>query len=700
MQRLLLALTALFVLALPSCRGTAQPVMPVNALKILVAKEGLHRVTSHELSAAGFSLSAPDVQTIQLTENRRAVPFVVDEKGLVFYGKRSESRYTPHRAYILRAGEPGLQMETRDASPDNGLRPLPAVRRTHFLERNVDYVSNARDTDDEKGPGPWFWQTIGLEPTEPITFQLPDVAGGSGQLRVRFAGISLHRTIDPDHNVQLSVNDGHPFSFAWDGQRPYVGEAPLSEGTLATGANRIQFLSAAQDHLDVSKLDWIEIEYDSFPRATQNYLAFSSDAGMVELEAFDAPPLIVDATNPDDPVVLDGWQREGNLTTVGLAREGRYVAAAGDGFLAPARVEPLQTGSWGDVHNQADLLIITTAELVDAVEPLIALRAEQGLTSVAIPVEEIYDGFGEGAASPDSINHFLKYAVENWKQPAPRYVLIVGDATVDFWGFLARRADSPVEPPVNQVPPYLVSVNFGGETVSDARLGDIDGDFVPDLAIGRWPVDRAEDVRQLIERTIRYETAAPVERAIFAIDDSSSEFARFVESILTASAFPRDSSQLLIGPEPGALAESWHDGAWLVTYAGHGSLQLWSKDKMLAVATLPSLLATGVQPVVLQLTCLTGLFAHPEIISLSEAMLTDENGPSLIVAATSLTLSAHQEPFAVALLNALQDPSVSRMGDALQLARSALDVHNVGLREINDTFALLGDPSTRIIRPQ
>lgn len=700
MQRPLLALIGLLFLSLSSCRQPIQPATSARALKILVAEEGLHRVAARELSAAGFSLSALDAQEARLTENGRAVPFIVDEAGLVFYGKLSESRYTPHRAYILRAGEPGLEMASRDASPGTGLARLRSVRRTNFLERNIEYVSDARDTNDEQGSGPWFWQTIGLETTESITFELPGATGGGGHLRVRLVGITLDRTIDPDHNVQLSVNDRQNVLFAWDGQSPYVGEVLLAEGTLSSGANRIQFSSASQEHLDISKLDWIEIEYESIPRATDNYLAFSSDAGTVELEAFNAPPVIVDATDPDDPVVLKGWQREGNVTTVGLERDGRYVAAAGDGFLHPVRVEPLQTGSLADTANQADLLIITTSKLIGAVAPLIAMREEQGLASAAVPIEQIYDGFGEGAATPDSIKHFLKYAVENWSQPAPRYVLIVGDATVDFWGFLARRADDPVEPPLNQVPPYLVPVNFGGETVSDARLGDVDGDFVPDLAIGRWPVDSAEAVRQLIARTIRYEAAAGPEHAIFAIDDSSPEFASLVDSLLTSSAFPGDSIQRLIGPQPAALANSWHEGAWLATYAGHGSLQLWSKDEMLSVATLPSLLAPDVQPIVLQLTCLTGLFAHPQITSLSEAMLTNANGPSLIVAATSLTLSTHQEPFAAALLDALLDPSVSRMGDALQLARGALDVDNVGLREINDTFTLFGDPSTHISRPQ
>jgi hypothetical protein len=39
------------------------------------------------------------------------------------------------------------------------------------------------------------------------------------------------------------------------------------------------------------------------------------------------------------------------------------------------------------------------------------------------------------------------------------------------------------------------------------------------------------------------------------------------------------------------------------------------------------------------------------------------------------------------------------MGDAIMNAKLALDVGNLSLREISDTFGLLGDPSTVIVRP-
>jgi len=85
---------------------------------------------------------------------------------------------------------------------------------------------------------------------------------------------------------------------------------------------------------------------------------------------------------------------------------------------------------------------------------------------------------------------------------------------------------------------------------------------------------------------------------------------------------------------------------------------------------------------------------------LTEAMLTYPEGPVLTVAATSLTLSGHQEPFAIQLLQQIQDSNIIRIGDAFQEAKISLDVENAdGLREISDTFALFGDPSTTIVRP-
>ena len=145
--------------------------------------------------------------------------------------------------------------------------------------------------------------------------------------------------------------------------------------------------------------------------------------------------------------------------------------------------------------------------------------------------------------------------------------------------------------------------------------------------------------------------------------------------LVAGSALPDDAVERLDGPPNEGLIAAWNAGAWLVTYTGHGSLQLWGKDNILSSEAVSELSpGPAAAPIVLQLTCLTGLFAHPEVTSLSERLLAQEGGPVLTVAATSLTLSSQQEPFAREFLAALLDPEVERIGDALQRAKESLDV--------------------------
>jgi hypothetical protein len=167
----------------------------------------------------------------------------------------------------------------------------------------------------------------------------------------------------------------------------------------------------------------------------------------------------------------------------------------------------------------------------------------------------------------------------------------------------------------------------------------------------------------------------------------------------TDSGLTEDETLLLTGATAKEVATAWNEGGWLTTYVGHGSVERWGKEDIFNTETVSQLNAET-PPIVLQLTCLTGLFAHPELTSLSESMLRNKKGPVLLIAATSLTLSGNQQPFALSLMQHMQDPAYSRIGDAFQAAKLDLAIeNNNGLREISDTFVLLGDPSALMVRP-
>ena len=691
MMRLWLLL--LVALIASGCRQ--QPAPSVEAVKLLVETEGIYRVELDDLRRAGLAVEAVDYNTLSVTENGEPVPYLLRDGALIFFGRAPDSRYTAARPYVLRTGAAGMIMEEAVSRPSDHA-PLEQVTRSLHLEENYEYFSEASPFLQHE---PWFWQTLPLEGSIEIAFTLPAPADGAGMLEINLYGATHSQAANPDHTLALFLN-GEPLpDVTWDGQTIHTALVELPPGALRRGENSLLLQNVPDSFIDLMRLDWIEVTYNAWPVANEDRLTFQGSSGVVVLDGFSAAPLILDVTVPQEPRLLGGWHDDQERVHLEVHTGMDVVAAGPDGFRQPTAIEALRDGNWRDPAHAADLVVVTTDELAPAVAPLVAAREEEGMRVAVVPVEEIYDEFGGGAMSPVAIHNFVRYAHEQWTPPAPRYLLLVGEATTDYRGYLAERPENPVEPPENIVPPYLVPVNFSGETISDSRLADVDGDVKPDLAVGRWPVDSVAEVEGLVERTLAYETSEAAPQALFAADGTSREFEQVTDRILRQSDFPSQGAERLIGASADAVASSWNEGRWLVTYTGHGSLSLWGKDELFSRDTVELLSADAPAPLVLQLTCLSGLFAHPEMRSLSETLLTNETGAVLTVAATSLTLSAHQEPFAIGFLQALRDREVVRVGDALQRAKDGLDVSHNGLREVVDTFILLGDPSAHIVRP-
>lgn len=701
-RRLLIAIAPVillgFALLATSCRSAqSRPSSPTTAeaLKLAVMDSGLYAVTEQQLQNAGLTFDSFTSTDLALYQGRDVIPFLIRDDRLIFYGQAPDGRYSDVRPYILRGNAQGEEIAAVQMPTPFG-STLTTIPQQLHLEENYLYASEIPST---QAGGPWFWET--LRDRKEVAFDLPAVGDGAGEVRINLYGVTHNPHADPDHSLALSVNDQQVDELLWEGQTYYTSTTKLPAGSLESGENTLALDNMPEEFLDFSNLNWIEVIYPSPPIAGEDVLAFSGVTGDIELGGFSASPVILEVSQPERPTEIVGWENSGRGNIEVSVDETMSVIAAGpSGLRPPAGIEPLRNGGWRDETNQADLLIISTEALLPGVAQLVEAREAEGLAVATVPVEEIYDEFGYGEATPDSIREFIRHTQAHWVEPRPRYVLLVGEATTDYQGNLASRPDNPIERPQNIVPSYFIPVSFSGETVSDARLVDVDDDQRPDLAIGRWPVDSREEVEQLAARTLAYEAGAAEDRALFVIDDSSPEFSVLVERLLSESAFPRAQAELLNGAEADDITEEWNEGAWLVTYTGHGSLELWGKDELFSVAGVSRLNGGRSPAIVLQFTCLSGLFAHPEIGSLSESLLRYNAGPVLLVGATSLTYSFDQEPFARELLVAMQDESLERIGDVFQKAKMALPVmEREGIREVSDTFTLFGDPSARVIRP-
>ena len=665
--------------------------LQAGTVKILVDQAGVYAVDKATLTAAGLTLETLTADNLALSQADQPIPFLIDGDQLIFYGAAPDNRYTAYRPYLLRSGTAGSTIPETANLTDAGPR-LDQISYSLLLEQDEVYVSNARTEENEET---WFWQTIRPESTGILSATLPFVGSGAATATVELYGATYNDGSDIDHDFDLVINGIRLGTIAWDGQTWQQGSLEVPAGTLHTGSNEILIDNSVPGAVlvDTMQLNWLRLDIEVPPTAVDDRLEVQGVNGMVPMSGFSGPPRVFDVSNAIEPHQITGWNFVGGIAEIGVLEGQSLIAVGPNGYREPANITGFRASDWRDTSHQADLLIVTTDPFIPALEPLVAKRQEQGLTVAVVPLAEIYDEFGHGLESPESIQQFVQYAYENWAAPAPRYLFIVGDTSYDYQGFLGPVAAS-------SVPSLIVPVAYSGETVSDTRLADVDGDIKPDLAVGRWPVNSTDQVEDLVARTLAYEAGEASDQVIFTADGTEEQFAAISDRFLAASNLDNERSRRLYGAPAAEVTDIWNEGAWLVTYTGHGSLDKWGRDDVLSEEAVSELNEADVAPpIVLQFTCLTGFFAHPSVQSISEALLLNEAGPVLLLGATSLTLSSSQEPLALGLLNELQNPVNERIGDALQIAKASLDISNGGIREVSDTFGLLGDPSALIVRP-
>jgi hypothetical protein len=124
---------------------------------------------------------------------------------------------------------------------------------------------------------------------------------------------------------------------------------------------------------------------------------------------------------------------------------------------------------------------------------------------------------------------------------------------------------------------------------------------------------------------------------------------------------------------------------------------MWGKDRLFTVEDVPRLQPGSRLPVVLNLTCLTGLFTHPKTASLAETLLFEpDRGAVAVLAPSSLTLAGDQSFLTQPLVNAITSHPEYTLGELHLAARRQVAADQPGQWDVMETFLLFGDPALRI----
>ncbi len=332
------------------------------------------------------------------------------------------------------------------------------------------------------------------------------------------------------------------------------------------------------------------------------------------------------------------------------------------GYYRPSGIFPMQTTEDHLSGEGADYLVVTTTRFRPFIEPLLAHRRKRGLVPYAVELRTLHDTFTHGQSRSEAITRFVRAASRNWKLK-PRFLLIVGDSDFDAdWISLKET-----------IPTAMVPTDYNGATATDSPFGDVDGDGLPDIAVGRLAVRTSDDLLELVERIISYESGpepGPWRRHLrFVAGPARFDPAvdalleRTFRGILSQKIPPGYQVSLTYG-NPGSVfywpapdfadhvVKSINEGSLFLTYVGHGSSraldylqagQNWFP--ILEADHVPSIDAGHRPPVTALIACWTGEFDRPDPDCLAELLLREPKGPPAVIAASRIS-----HPFPDALL--------------------------------------------------
>lgn len=698
---------------------------PITA-QIVVSQTGLTAITYAHLLAAGFPLTTTNPISLQLGRAGQAVALewegdadALFEPGeqLLFYAEPRFSRWSVEDVYQLSVVVgAGLRMASRAAAPTGLPAGVPTL--TQAWEQNLFYtpqcycgpIDAGRDSDR------WVWDRLDfLDPsrrTRTYNLTVPAVqTSAPASLVVWVVGTTDQPFFDIDHIVDFSLNGTRLGRISWDGRRAVTFTTALTPGILLSGSNALSLtLPGGWDDLGIENVEvaWLDAFALTYGASTATGLpdqvtftgVASASAYTLTLSTVTGARLY-DLTNPNQPQRLTGFAVNGNSLSLGDTAAGarRYTIVTDSARRAPVTVRLAQAPA----TTPGDYLVISHANFVSALAPLLALRQAQGLTPTLTTLNPIYDTFGDGRVDPQAIRAYIQHVYASWPTP-PTYVLLVGDGTFDPKRYRASAKTT-------YLPAYLEVIDLVmGETAADNRYVAVDGaDNLPDLLVGRLPVNTLAEAQTVVSKTVAYETApAPgvwPATALLVADnpDGGGDFHAKANSLRQNYLFaPFYAPSLLYSGTPATLPAFRHSltttlnsGLGLLIYLGHSWFTFWAQEMFLDVAEVPALTNGARLPVVLQFTCFTGSFHDPTVDTLDESLIRHPNGGAVATwGSTGLNVAVGHQQLAQGYLESLarqRNPLVGAgiLGGKLQVAA-------VGdAPDLIDAFTWLGDPALR-----
>jgi len=702
-------------------------------LRVRTLDAGVYRITARDFDNAGVSRANVDPRSIRLTHNGVERPIIVtgqddgvfDEHDVIeFYAERKQGEFGEYfdewddrNTFFLAWGaSDGLRMVTENAAPSQwpSARPVSSIPARLHLEEDHEYHRGDKEYDDMqmtiRVPGEtWIWSYLLKKDSLRIPFELSQPIGDAAKLQFRVKGSSRDTSL-----LRISLNDVILFENdipSYDTLRTFVN---VPAGLLRDGENTLVFLSVGRVHcppenpicsIERIYVDWAELLYSRAVLPIGGELLLDASAASIPTtdRLLLRLPQEMRAFNIDAGAVLEGITQDNADFLITVAGDQHYH------FFTEARqplsVTLVQPTEYSAPERQADYIVVTHSLFRAQAERLARYReSTDGYSTVIADVEQLYDEFNHGHKHPSAIRDFLRTAWEYWREPRPRFVLLMGDAS---WDAKQRKA---ISTKVDFVPAF-------GNPVSDnyyVRFSEVSTDPTPYLAIGRIPAETPADADAVIDKILEFESLPPQvqdNRFLFSVGGQS-EFEQalllkpYEESLVLNYVLPNCGDAIRIHKRTmtmisyddlDTLIHEVNRGITWFFFLGHGGTRVID----VGVERPDIFTNPGKYFFFSTFSCNTAHFAEPFETGLNERFLmSPRNGAVVTFGQAGLGVLSKDYQVYRGMHRAIMNDGLRNYGEVILHGKKEL-IASTGSGEqqtINavDQLVLLGDPATRM----
>lgn len=349
---------------------------------------------------------------------------------------------------------------------------------------------------------------------------------------------------------------------------------------------------------------------------------------------------------PDVSIELVGQPvAAGQIAPSARSDEQRRVKSAVDNPEALAETPPKAEGA-----DSLHYLLVTRAALLPAFQPLVALKQAAGITVHTETMESVTNVY-PGVDAAERLRACIRSAYTNWRV---QHVLLGGDTKVVPYRGVYARCSGIV---LNLMPSDLYfacldgSWNHDGDGIwgepTDGESGG-DVDLLPEVCVGRAPVETAAEVTNFVARCLAAEQASSARfHALLAgesLGDAGAQGGNALDALLPALndslcpvAWLDDRPQLTAAWSSADALGALNRGPRLAAHFGHGTDDGYDTTALrLTAQDLASL--TNAAPFLLYSTaCYTGAFDNHFGMSdcIAEALVKLDAGGAFAVVANT-----------------------------------------------------------------